>query len=567
MSGQSTRRRLSVRDMEAILAVTAKLAAPFDLMTMLSEVVNAAKQVLKADRGSVWLYDAAADQLVLEIATGIEPVRVPASTGLAGACARTRQIINVPDCYADDRFNRDVDRQSNYRTRCMLTLPLVDHDVLVGVMQVLNKADGIFDESDEALATVLAAQCAVALQRVRMTAALIEGEKMRQELEMARVVQMSTLPAVMPNLPGYDLFGTFRPASLTGGDTFDLTVIDQGVLIVLGDATGHGIAPALSVTQMHAMLRMAFRLGADLETAFTQVNNQLAATLADDRFITAFIGLLDVDGHRMRFHSGGQAPILHFRAATGDCAHHDPTSFPLAAMPLSSLRPAIELDLAPGDILVLLSDGIYEYHDAHGEQFGERRVEQVVADHCGKPMAELSAILQEAVRAFAQGAPQEDDITIVLVKRASGGTQTRNFPRSFAALPDIFGFSRDFFARHGIDSSLLNTVDFTVEELFTNMVKYSPAGAAEITMGMAALADGVEVALTDYDVERFDVTAAPDVDTGKPIEQRKPGGLGLHLIRRMVDSMNYEYSEEGRRSRITFRKTVSGKVLTGGHGP
>ena len=365
--------------MEAILAVTSKLAAPFDLMTMLSEVVSAAKQVLKADRGSVWLYDSVADELVLEIATGIAPVRVPANAGLAGACASTRRIINVPDCYADERFNRDVDRRSNYRTRCMLTLPLVDHkDVLVGVMQVLNKADGVFDESDEVLATALAAQCAVALQRVRMTQAVIEGEKMRQELEMARVVQMSTLPAVMPAVPGYDLFGTSRPASLTGGDTFDLSVIDQGLLTVLGDATGHGIAPALSVTQMHAMLRMAFRLGADLETAFMQVNNQLADTLAADRFITAFIGLLDVTTHRMRFHSGGQAPILHFQAATEQCARHGPTSFPLAAMPLSSLRPAVNLDLMPGDILALLSDGIYEYQNDQGEQFGESRVEEIL---------------------------------------------------------------------------------------------------------------------------------------------------------------------------------------------
>ena len=77
---------------------------------------------------------------------------------------------------------------------------------------------------------------------------------------------------------------------LTGGDTFDLALVGDGLLVVLGDATGHGIAPALSVTQMHAMLRMAFRLGADLETAFMQVNNQLAETLAEDRFITAFIG-------------------------------------------------------------------------------------------------------------------------------------------------------------------------------------------------------------------------------------------------------------------------------------
>ncbi len=564
MSARPNQRRLSVRDMEAILAVTSKLAAPFDLMTMLSEVVSAAKQVLQAERGSVWLYDPTTDQLVLEIATGIAPVRVSAGAGLAGACARDRRIINVPDCYADERFNPEVDRRSGYRTRCMLTLPLVDHkDVLVGVMQVLNKADGAFDVNDEELAAALAAQCAVALQRVRMTEALIEGEKMRQELEMARVVQMSTLPATMPSLPGYDLYGTFQPASLTGGDTFDLSLIDQGLLTVLGDATGHGIAPALSVTQMHAMLRMAFRLGADLETAFTQVNNQLAETLADDRFITAFIGLLDPSTHRMRFHSGGQAPILHFQAATGACARHNPTSFPLAAMPVKSLRPAVDLEMRPGDILVLLSDGIYEYHDARNEQFGERRVEEILRTHHGKPMAELSAILLDAVRVFANGAPQEDDMTVVLVKRAAQGSAYRSFRRSFGSLQDIFAYTSEFFAGQQVDAGLLPTVDLTVEELFTNMVKYSPTGDAGVRIDMATIAGGVEVTLTDYDVERFDVTQAPDADVNLPIEQRRPGGLGLHLIRRLVDSIGYEYSPENRQSRITFRKTLAGQRRPG----
>jgi phosphoserine phosphatase RsbU/P len=412
------RRRLSMAEMEAILAVTTKLAAPFDLMTVLAEIVNAAKQVLRAERGSVWIYDAPADQLVLEIATGIAPVRIPAGAGIAGACVRGRRIINVPDCYADERFNPEVDRKSGYRTRCMLTLPLVDHkDVLVGVMQVLNKADGVFDENDEVLATALAAQCAVALQRVRMTQSLIEGEKMRQELEMAREVQLGTLPATMPQVPGYDVSGISRPAELTGGDTFDLAAIDQGLLIVLGDATGHGIAPALSVTQMQAMLRIAFRLGADLETAFRHVNNQLAATLADDRFITAFIGLLDPSTHRIRFHSGGQGPIFHYRAASRTSERYKPTSFPLGAMPVSQLKPALVLQMRPGDILVLLSDGFYEYQRAGGEQFGEERVQDIIAAHADKPMAELLHILLKSVDAFAGGAAQEDDMTAVLVKR------------------------------------------------------------------------------------------------------------------------------------------------------
>jgi phosphoserine phosphatase len=237
---------------------------------------------------------------------------------------------------------------------------------------------------------------------------------------MARVVQMSTLPATMPSVTGYDVYGTFRPADLTGGDTFDLAVIEQGLMVVLGDATGHGIAPALSVTQMQAMLRMAFRMGADLETAFRQVNNQLAGYLAEDRFVTAFVGLLDPSTHRLRFHSGGQAPILLFEARTRESRRYKPTSFPLAAMPIQSMRPAIEVDMQPGDILALLSDGIYEYRNAGGEEFGELRVEALLQRHHSLPAAELAAKILASVQAFAGNAMQEDDMTVVLVKRKEG---------------------------------------------------------------------------------------------------------------------------------------------------
>ncbi|MBK6600409.1 MAG: SpoIIE family protein phosphatase [Betaproteobacteria bacterium] len=413
-------RQLSTRDLNAILAVTSALAAPFDLMTMLGAVVAASKQVLGADRGSVWLHDRATDELVLEVATGIQPIRVPSGAGLVGACARDRRLINVRDCYADPRFDPAVDKASGYRTRCMLTLPLIDHkDVLVGVMQILNKTGGVFDADDERVATALAAQCAVALQRVRMTEAVIEGERMRRELEMARDVQMSTLPAALPELPGYDLCGTFRPAEITGGDTFDLAELEQGLLIVLGDATGHGIAPALSVTQMQAMLRIAFRLGADLDSAFLQVNNRLAETLPPDRFVTAFIGLLDPQTHRLQFHSGGQAPILHYQAASRSCRSYKPTSFPLGAMPIVRVKPAVTVDLLPGDALILLSDGFFEYGNAGGEQFGEERVRAIVEAHHGRTATALLDFVLQGLDAFAGGASQEDDMTAVLVRRAA----------------------------------------------------------------------------------------------------------------------------------------------------
>jgi sigma-B regulation protein RsbU (phosphoserine phosphatase) len=411
---------LSRSDLEAILAVTRALATPFELSTLLREVTAAACAVMHAERCSVWLHDAGRGEVVLKVADDISDVRVPVGVGLVGACARDRAPINVPDCYADPRFDAATDRRSGFRTRCSLTLPLVDHlGELVGVMQVLNKRGGAFDAADEPLAQALAAQCAVALTRVRMTAAVIEGEKLRQELELARSVQVSTLPAVMPRVPGYDMHGLFLPAQQTGGDTYDLALVEQGLLVVLGDATGHGIAPALSVTQMHAMLRMALRLGASLETAFRQVNDQLAATLPDGRFVTAFIGLLDAATHRLRFLSGGQGPVLHYRAAQGACDTYKATSFPMGAMPIATLRPAVDIALEPGDILVLLTDGIFEYEDPDGAQFGVTRVEQAIHGYHDRPTAELSAHLLGAVRDFARGAAQDDDITAVLLKRGA----------------------------------------------------------------------------------------------------------------------------------------------------
>ncbi|MEO7743924.1 MAG: SpoIIE family protein phosphatase [Usitatibacter sp.] len=558
MSLVSEGRSLSARDVEPILAVAAKLAAPFDLTTMLTEVVEAARSVLTAERATVWLYDRDRDELVLRLAMDIKDKRIPAGTGLVGACARSRRIINVHDCYADPRFDQSMDRLSGFRTRCMLTLPMVDHnEVLVGVMQVLNKAGGTFDESDERLSAVLAAQCAVALQRVRMTEAIIEGEKMRQELELAREVQMSTLPATMPAVPGYDVHGTFRPADLTGGDTFDLARVGDRLLVVLGDATGHGIGPALSVTQMQAMLRMAFRLGADLETAFVQVNNQLAETLPGDRFITAFVGLLDPATHRIEFHSGGQGPILHLDGASGACTHHMPTSFPLAAMAVERMHAAVTLELHPGDLLALISDGIFEYRDDTGEEFGEARVREVLATHRHEAAVQISEAIFAAVKEFAGHAPQEDDMTVVLVKRDERAVSAAAaFRRSFDAIEEIFAFTSSAFAREGIEPEIRSAVDLVLEEIFTNVVKYGRASPTPVRVELTKVLGGVEVTLVEDDAERFDLTRLPEVDTTLPLEQRSPGGLGLHLVRKIVDSLEYRYDDRRRQARITFRKTM-----------
>lgn len=411
---------LSQADLERLLEVTRHLAAPFDLSAMLAEVAAAARQVLHAERCSVWLLDSAASELVLEVASDLPDVRLPLGHGLVGACAQSRAVLNVPDCYADPRFDRSVDVRSGYRTRCSLTVPLIDHrDALVGVMQLLNREGGVFEAAHETLARALAAQCAVALSRAHLTAQALRVESLRRELELARLVQTSALPRCLPEVPGYDMHAAFLPEAETGGDAYDLAWLGGRLRLLLADAAGHGIAPALAVMQLQSMLRAAWRLGSPLEAAFAQVNDQLADTLPDGHFITAFLGEVDPVANRLRFISGGQAPILLHRAAEGRCEVFGAGSFPLGAMPLARTPVAVDTPLAPGDVLLLLSDGIYEQEDAGGQPYGRARV-QAMAAAAARDGADAATLCQRVLtdlRHFAGGAPQQDDITALVLRR------------------------------------------------------------------------------------------------------------------------------------------------------
>lgn len=407
------------RALRQILEVTRKLAAPFDLDTMLSEVVDASRDVLNADRGTVFLYESGTDELVVRVGTGLESIRIPANKGIVGQSAQTRKLINVPDCYADDRFNRDIDKQTGYRSRCMLTIPLIGYeDSLVGVLQILNKNNGVFDEQDEFIAQALAAQAAVVLHRARITEQMIATERLDREITVARDVQMGTLPKSMPSIDGYEFGGAFAPTDQTGGDLYDFVPLDdKRLFLLMGDATGHGIGPALSATQVRAMLRVAIRLNSSLDDAFVHINNQLCEDLPDDRFVTGFFGLLDGNSNCVTFHSGGQGPIMHFHAQKNEYDWHEATTFPLGYMPQTNLGEAVVTAMQPGDVLGLISDGIYEYENESGLQFGQQGVINIIDNNPKASAQELVDMIMHGAREHGGSAPQADDITIVLARR------------------------------------------------------------------------------------------------------------------------------------------------------
>ena len=418
MAEQSTRTGFTAESVGKILAMTQKLASHFDLDSMLVEVVEVGKSLLDSAVGSLWLFDEDTRELVMAVPKLDPPMRVKEGEGLVGACAASRRILNIPDAAKDPRFVDSLGRTTGFHAASVLNVPLIAwDDSLIGVLQLLDERRGGYDQYSEMLATTLAAQCSLALQYARMSEAMLQSGLLRREVEVAREIQRSMLPTAMPHVPGYDLHGHFLPATYAGGDLFDMVLLEHGLFLLLGDATGHGFGPALSSAQMQGMLRVAFRLGANLDDAYRHINNQLAEDLPDDRFITAFMGFLDPLAHEVRFHSAGQGPILHFRAVQDRCDWHQPTTFPVGIMDIQQAGIATVLQLEPGDILALISDGLYEYAGPNAEEFGLQRVAELLHRHHALPMSELCERMLKAVKEFADGEQQADDITVVLVRR------------------------------------------------------------------------------------------------------------------------------------------------------
>jgi phosphoserine phosphatase len=411
--------RQQVRDLELILGVARALAATSDLNALLALILNAVRLVLNAERGTLFLYDPLTDELYSKIAHGAGEIRCAATSGIVGAVAQTRQAINIPDAYADPRFNPEVDRQTGYRTRCLLSLPLIGlEEQLVGVLQLLNKVGGVFDTYDEHLAGALAAQAGVALQRARLMEHYVQKKQMEKALAVAREIQQRLLPKTAPALRGYEIAGSCRPTDQTGGDCFDYISLPNGRLaVVVADAAGHGVGAALLITEARAWLRA---LAAQTEVpaqVLSHANRWLCAESLEGRFVTAFYGILDPLQHTMEYASAGHGPLFWYHADRNEVTYTGATGLPLGMMALMDVRAAPTVAFGPGDLGVFLTDGYIEAHGPDGEQFGSSRLTEVLKANAKRPVAEIIQELTLAVERFMAGGPQLDDRTAVIVKR------------------------------------------------------------------------------------------------------------------------------------------------------
>ena len=415
-----------VADLEKILDVTRALGVTVDLDPLLAQIATAATDVLDCERATVFLCDHAKHELFSRIATGmegatIEEIRFGMDRGIAGEVATTGKGINIPDPYNDSRFNPDFDRKSGFVTKSLLTLPLVGHDgKIVGVIQVLNKLGGPFSDRDERLLSALGAQAGVAIERQGLLEQYAVKQRIERDLNIAREIQQGLLPKTPPDLPGFEIAGWNRSADETGGDCYDWLRLPDGLLAIsIGDATGHGIGPALVAAEARALLRGTLMQSRDLARVVPQINDLLGEDLREGTFVTAFIGLLDPVKSSVEYVSAGHGPLLVYTAADNSFTENPTHGLPRGLMPEVEFDPATHVPLALGDMLLLFTDGFFEWSRPDGEQFGTDRLTDVVRRHRDLPVAEVIALVYAAVVEFSEGTKQADDCTAVIVKRVS----------------------------------------------------------------------------------------------------------------------------------------------------
>lgn len=400
-----------------IFDYAAGIVSEQDQNRLLQLNADMARDICGAERCSVWLLDERSGELWTQFAHGIEQMRVPANTGLVGACVRDNEVILVNDAASDPRFHRYADRKTGFVTSSVLVLPLCGDGQVIGALQLLNKPGG-FTAHDIGLLKLAAVYAASAIHTQRLRREAEAARLLYRDLEIAREVQQRLLPARERTLPGVEYSFFCRSAKSVGGDYCDFIELPENRLaITLGDVSGKGIPAAILMASLQASLRALLMQGCpDPATLIESFNRAVRASSTPDRYSTLFFALFDLDTRQLTYVNAGQSPPMLIRK-DGNIERLSEGGLPAGLLPFSKYRQGV-VNLEAGDTLVCTSDGITEAANIQDEMWGDEEVEKLLRASANLSCDALVARLAEAADTFVAGAEQSDDMTILAIRLA-----------------------------------------------------------------------------------------------------------------------------------------------------
>lgn len=372
-----------------------------------------------------------------------------------------------------------------------------------------------------------------------------QRERMMRELEIAKAIQKAMLPKVFPpfaDRSDLNIYGMVRPAKEIGGDLYDFYVRHDKLFFCVGDVSGKGIPASLVMATIRSLFRSITAHVEHAHEVLIQMNDTFAEQNEQNMFVTLFVGILDLKTGELSYCNAGHNAPLIIRGEKAEVHTMDVhPNLPVGIMPGFEFAEQ-KLQLAYGDTLFLYTDGLTEAENIRHEQFGEDRMEKGLHSCLALRPREIVDTMDAQVAAFVGDAEQSDDLTLMAVRYQKPAIIMRN---DIQQIPTLAEWVDEL----GIPMELNMPINLALEEAVSNVMLYAYPGRNDgkvfVEFAKAKDEQGEKLIFTISDSGiPFDPTAKPEADITLSAEDRAIGGLGIHLVRKLMDEIRYERQDE-----------------------
>ncbi len=380
---------------------------------------------------------------------------------------------------------------------------------------------------------------------------IIKGQKerMEDELNIGREIQMSMIPLVFPAFPDHDEFSIFamlKPAREVAGDFYDFYFVDEDrICFCIGDVSGKGVAAALFMAMTKTLIKSRAADDRSPASILTHLNNELNANNKNCMFVTLFVGIMNIRTGELVYTNAGHNPP-YLKRRDGDLLRMDRLHGPFVGAMAGMIYEEDQATMAPGDLLFLYTDGVTEARDVGERMFSEDRLKYLLLSAEGGDAEAVVGLTVAAVKAFEGETEQADDITVLALAFHGSPRDARVGERRIVIKNDLFEIEsaqekiNAFAEEFDIPVPVAMKLKLICGEILNNVISYAYRDEAEhdIETRVELAGKRLTVTITDDGVPFNPLSAAPP-DTDLPLEEREIGGLGIHLVRTLVDDVSY----------------------------
>ena len=528
------------------------LALSLDLRKTLALAVKRIAIYMRAEAASMFLIEPGSAYLECKVCVGpvdITGLKLEVDQGVVGRTVAENTPQVVFDAQNDTRVNVRVDAETGFVTRSILCVPLATAQGPIGAIEVINRrGGGLFDAADAEILRLIAAPTALAIHNAQLAGAIVEQQRIRREVELARSIQKSLLPKRRRGR--FPLIGVNLPAHEISGDFYDYFDLPDGrIAFFIGDVSGKGLDAAFLMVRVASLLRWAGKEALAPRAWLTGVNTELCKTLQNGRFVCAVVGNYDRRTRRVQFASAGfPAALLHDGREFSEIGADGP--------PLGILAEAAygeqEIDLG-SRALYFFSDGATDVRDAERRTLGSDGLRAIITRHAElAPEPRLRALIGDLKRLRLV-----DDTTLLLLQEPHGKTKLTlldlKFPAQAERMREVRCALRNALDSQEVAPELRDRLVLAVDEACTNIIRhaYSNCVPGNISLRMTRDSDMLGFELRDE---------APAVDPArlKPrdLSVCRAGGLGINFIDELMDVWRIEPLPGGRGNLLSMHKRL-----------